>query len=79
MDKELTQTQLEIVVLVANGSRYDEIADQTHRSVSSVKKILGAARLRAGAITIPHLVSLVIASGVLEWSPDQRERQINED
>jgi DNA-binding CsgD family transcriptional regulator len=77
VDKELTITQLEIVCHVANGLRYEEIATVTNRSESSVKQIIGAARERSGAKTISHLVSMVIASGVLEWQPDVREHAIN--
>jgi DNA-binding CsgD family transcriptional regulator len=77
MERELTRTQLEVVVHVANGMRYDEIAVVTHRSESSVRKIIKAARGAAGAKTTPHLVSMVIASGVLEWTPGTSERRIN--
>ena len=66
----LTQTQLELVVHLANGMRVDEIAETTHRSPSSVQKTLATAQKRAGAFTLPHLVSIVIASGVLEWQDD---------
>ena len=77
MENPLTQTQLELVVLLANGYRQQEIAQLTHRSVSSVAKTLTTAQKRAGAKTLPHLVSIVIASGVLEWTPDG-ERSIQE-
>lgn len=75
MDQPLTKTQLELVVHIANGLRHDEIAEKTHRSVSSVKKTLATAQSRAGARTLPHLVSIVISQGLLEWSPDG-ERQV---
>lgn len=77
MDKELTMTQLEIVCLVANGLRYEEIALITNRSASSVQQILIAARERSGAKTIPHLVSMAIANGLMEWQPDVREHAIH--
>lgn len=77
MDKELTRAQLEIVVHVANGLRYEEIAELTHRSESTVKLILSTARKRAGAKTTTHLVSMVIATGLLEWQPDLHQRQLN--
>lgn len=73
----LTQTQLEVVVHLANGMKMEEIAQETHRSRSSVAKVLNSARDRAGARTLPHLVSIVIASGVLEWKPDDNERALN--
>lgn len=69
----ITKRQLELVVYVANGLRHDEIAVETHCSVSTVKKTLAAAQRRAGARTLPHLVSIVIASGVLEWRDDERQ------
>lgn len=77
MQKELTITQLEIIVCVANGMRHDEIALTTHRSESTVRKILANARRAIGAKTNAHLVSMVIASGVLVWQPDEREHIIN--
>jgi DNA-binding CsgD family transcriptional regulator len=69
-EQPLTIAQLEVVTYIANGLRTSEIAAITYRSKSSIDEMLGAARRRAGAKTIPHLVSLVIASGVLEWSED---------
>jgi DNA-binding CsgD family transcriptional regulator len=77
MDQPLTQTQLELVVHLANGLRVAEIAAATHRSESSVSKTLSTAQRRAGARTLPHLVSIVIAAGVLEWTPDG-ERALQE-
>lgn len=71
MDQQpLTQTQLELVVHVANGLKAAEIAERVHRSQSSVEKTLATAQKRAGARTLAHLVSITIASGVLEWTPD---------
>jgi|tagenome__1003787_1003787.scaffolds.fasta_scaffold20918980_2 DNA-binding CsgD family transcriptional regulator len=77
-EKPLTIAQLEIVVHIANGLRVGEIARKTYRSESWVRQSLTAAQRRAGAKTIPHLISIVIASGVLEWS-DQGERRIKID
>lgn len=74
-----TQIQLEMIVLVANGYRHDEIAEKTHRSVSSVKQTLNSARKRMGATTLPHLVSLVIATGELVWSDGDAERVVRAD
>lgn len=70
MDQPLTRIQLEIVVHIANGLRPAEIAEIVHRSESSVKKVLATAQRSAGAKTLPHLVSIVIASGILTWTPD---------
>lgn len=76
-ERPLSRTQLELVVLVANGYRPAEIAEIVHRSESSVEKTLRTAKRNTGARTMAHLVSLVIASGVLEWQPDVSERKIN--
>lgn len=76
MEQPLTREQLGLVVHLANGLTQAEIARCTHRSESSVNKMLNTARRRAGAKTMPHLISIVIASGVLEWTPD-RDRAIN--
>lgn len=70
MEQPLTRMQLELVVLLANGYRIEEIARETHRSTSGVSQILTTARKATGARTLPHLVSIVIASGVLEWTTD---------
>lgn len=75
MDNPLTNTQLEMVVLLANGHNMAEIAALVHRSESSVKKTIAVAKDRAGAKSLAHLVSIVIASGVLEWSDGDGERQ----
>lgn len=77
MDRPLTKVQLELVVHLANGMRHEEIAVLTNRSESSVRKILTKARKAAGARTMPHLVSLVIASGVLEYEPEGGTRTLN--
>lgn len=70
----LTERQLEIVKHVANGYRMDEIQDLMHYSKSSLFNTLSRARKRAGARTNAHLVSLAIARGQLEWSPDDEVR-----
>lgn len=76
-EKTLTPRQLEIVVLLANGHRFDEIGAMLHLSPSSVEKTIATARKRTDARTLPHLISIVIASGLLEWSPDRKERYLN--
>lgn len=68
----LTDLQLEVVMNIANGKTISEIADDMHRSQSSVNKVVAAARRRAEARTLPHLVSIVIASGVLYWTEEGR-------
>ena len=77
MQRGPTKTQLEVIMHVANGMRHDEIAETTHRSASSVRKILTNARRATGARTNAHLVSMVIAAGLLTWNPDDNERQVN--
>lgn len=75
----LTKRQLELVVHLANGHRVEEIAVMCHLSASSVEKTIRAARQRTGARTVAHLVSLVIASGELEWNPTGQVRYLNGD
>lgn len=75
--KTLTPRQLEIITLIANGHRIVEIATICHLSPSSVEKTIHRARISAGARTLPHLVSITIASGLLEWSPEREERYLN--
>jgi DNA-binding CsgD family transcriptional regulator len=75
--RSLTPRQLARVVLLANGHRAEEIGAILSLSVSSVEKTIAKARSRAGARTIAHLVSISIASGLLEWSPERRERYVN--
>jgi DNA-binding CsgD family transcriptional regulator len=73
----LTERQLEIVVLIANGYRMQEIAEHLHFSISSLESTLRRARKRAGARTNAHLVSLAIAHGQLEWNPHDEVRYAN--
>jgi DNA-binding CsgD family transcriptional regulator len=77
-ERALTMSQLEVVVYIANGLRVADIARNTYRSESWVRQTLTAAQRKTGARTIPHLVSIVIASGLLEWS-DEGERRIRVD
>jgi len=72
----LTFRQLEMVVHVANGLTTAEIAEHMHLSQSSVQQTLDKARTRASAKTLPHLVSIVIASGALEWNEDKSTRGV---
>jgi DNA-binding CsgD family transcriptional regulator len=65
MEQPLTLAQLELVAHVANGLRFAEIAKLTHRSETSVKRMIATAQKRAGANTLPHLVSITIAEGLL--------------
>lgn len=74
----LTFRQLEMVAHVANGLTTVQIAERMHLSRSSVQATLNTARKRANARTLPHLVSIVIASGVLEWNEDKSTRGMAE-
>jgi DNA-binding CsgD family transcriptional regulator len=70
--RDLTPMQLEIVMHLANGMRMREIATAVHRSRSLVYQQCDSARVKVGAKTLPQLVSIVIASGQLEWSDEKR-------
>jgi predicted DNA-binding protein (UPF0251 family) len=63
---------------LANGLRYEEIGERMGLSLSSIKQSIAAARRRAGANTIPHLVSIVIANGDLVWNEPNATRSLNE-
>jgi DNA-binding CsgD family transcriptional regulator len=73
----LTDHQLKLVVHVANGMRARDIAGTEFMSESSVMKTLNAARKNMGAITLPHLVALTIAHGLLEWNQDDGAHRAN--
>ncbi len=66
----LTLRQLEIVAHYANGLRFKEIADLEFISSKTVENTLSAAKDRAGARTLPHLVAIVVASGHLQWEDE---------
>jgi DNA-binding NarL/FixJ family response regulator len=68
----LDLVQLEIVMHLANGKQIHEIAEAMHRSRSDVDRRLRLARKRCHANTIPHLVSIVIATGDLVWEDERR-------
>jgi DNA-binding CsgD family transcriptional regulator len=66
--QELTDVQLEMVKHLANGMMFHDIAIAMNCSDSNIHKQLGLARKKTQAKTLPHLVSIVIARGQLEWS-----------
>jgi DNA-binding CsgD family transcriptional regulator len=72
---DLTDRQVELVMHLANGLRYKEIADAMGLSLSSVKQTIKRAQKRAGASTVPHLVSLCIQDGELLWNEEEGERE----
>ena len=69
---DLSGLQLEIVMHLANGMTLIEIAAKLDRSRSYIKQNANAARYKMNAKTLPQLVSIVIASGQLEWKSDHR-------
>ena len=69
---DLSDLQLAVVMHLANGMTFAEIAITVDRSEANVKKHANAARHKTGARTLPQLVSVVIAQGRLEWEADQR-------
>lgn len=76
LSQPLTTRQIQIVVHIANGMRAPEIAQLLHLSESSVNATLKVARDRAGAKTLPHLVSMCIAAGLLEWHEEEGQRTV---
>ena len=69
---DLSQLQLLIVMHLSNGMTLKEIANMLDRSTSYIKQNANQARFKKNAKTLPQLVSIVIASGQLEWKVDQR-------
>lgn len=69
---DLSPLQLQIVMCLANGMKLDEIAKLIDRSRSYVAKNADQARFKMNARTLPQLVSIVIASGQLEWASGER-------
>jgi DNA-binding NarL/FixJ family response regulator len=68
----LDPIQLEIIMYLANGKQIEEIAVAMHRSRSDINRRIATARKRCHANTLPHLVSIAIASGALVWVDEQR-------
>jgi len=69
---DLTALQLLIVMHLANGKTLGEIAVTVDRSRSNIKHQADRARQKMEAKTLPQLVSIVIASGKLEWTDQGR-------
>jgi DNA-binding CsgD family transcriptional regulator len=63
---------LEIVMHLANGKTLGEIALAEDRSRSYIAKQTDKARRKSGARTLPQLVSIVVASGKLDWDGERR-------
>jgi DNA-binding CsgD family transcriptional regulator len=69
---ELSALQLQIVMHIANGMSFTEVAKAVARSEANVKYHVGQAKAKCGAKTVPHLVSVVLGQGQLHWDGDQR-------
>ena len=69
---DLSVLQLQIVMHIANGMTFEEIASELDRSLSYIKQNANTARYKMNARTLPQLVSMVIAEGLLEWKADER-------
>jgi DNA-binding CsgD family transcriptional regulator len=76
LDGRLSQAQLEIIMHLANGKQIDEIAVVMGYSKSNVNKHLAKARARCHADTLPHLVSIAIGAGALEWVSSDATRRL---
>jgi hypothetical protein len=72
LEARLDVIQLEIIMHLANGKQIGEIAVAMHRSRSDIDRRIKLARKRCRANTLPHLVSIAIASGALVWEDEQR-------
>jgi len=67
---KLTDRQLEIVMHLCNGLTLEEIAAKMNYSLTNAKLHLKLAKEKTGARSTAHLVSIVIASGVLVYNDD---------
>jgi DNA-binding CsgD family transcriptional regulator len=77
LDK-LSERQLQIIMHLCNGASQEEIADMLFLSVSGINQQVAAARRTMRARNNIHLASMVIASGMLYYSPDDRNRTLDE-
>lgn len=76
MECHLTNRQLELVCHLANGLRTAEAAKVMHISIATVDRTIKAARNKNNAHTVAHLVSIAIASGLLEWNEEDSGRSV---
>lgn len=65
LPEPLTLRQLELIVHVANGLTFDEIAEAEGISPRTVANTLNEARQRAHARNLPNLVAIVMNAGLL--------------
>jgi DNA-binding CsgD family transcriptional regulator len=75
---KLTDRQLQIIMHLCNGLRLEEISTQMYLSVSGINQQITSARRTMKARTNVHLASMAIASGLLYYLPDDRERTLSE-
>lgn len=59
-----------MIVHVANGLTFAEIAEVEMVSPKTVKNTLDRARERVGAKNLPHLVALAVSSGLVVYFDD---------
>jgi DNA-binding CsgD family transcriptional regulator len=59
-----------MLVHVANGLTAEEIAQVEMISPHTVRNTLAAAKERAGARNLPHLIAIVVSSGLIFHIPD---------
>lgn len=76
--EDLTPLQLEIICMVANGHTGNQIAKALHRSKPNIDHTIMNARKKVGAKNTAHLLSIVIATGLIEWNSDDNERVVAE-
>ena len=69
---DLTPLQLTVVMHIANGMTLKEIANKLDLSMTYIQRNADTAREKKNARSLPQLVSIVIASGKLEWKGDKR-------
>lgn len=74
--EDLSPLQLEIICMVANGHTGNEIAAKLHRSKPNIDHSIMKARKKVGAKNTAHLISMVIARGLIEWNNDDNERVV---
>jgi DNA-binding CsgD family transcriptional regulator len=61
----LSEQQLTVLNMLANGLRYADIAEQTGLHVTSVKDSARLARQKLAAKTIEHAVAIAIRNGLI--------------
>lgn len=70
-EPELSRRQLEIVMHLCNGKTMEETAEAMHYSTGSLQRTLKTAKKAFRAKSTVHLASIVIAKGMLVYTPDE--------